>query len=172
MSSQIAARDQRGAVLLVSLLVLMLIAIIANAVARTNLLQLHMAGNTEAKTAALQTSLALVDAALANASSTPASGGLGYKICAMGDPDASCDEATLSIDSSLLTGPGKVELSVSRVGPLVVQMPIMAEHKASSSQFYRAAKYEVRAGYDGTGQGQGRAVVVQGVLVRLAATAN
>lgn len=172
MSLPVTARVQGGAVLLVSLLVLLLIALIANAVARTNLLQLHMAGNAQAKTAALQTSLALVDAALANEFSTPVTGEIGYRICAVGNSDASCDEAILAVDNSLLTGPGTVELSVTRVAPLLVRMPVMAEHEASSTQFYRAARYEVRAGYDGAGQGQGRAVVVQGVLVRLAATAN
>jgi hypothetical protein len=166
------AVGERGAVLLVSLLVLLLIALVANAVARSNLLQVHMAGNAETKTTALQNSLALVDMVMADESSTPVTGGLGYKVCVTGASDPGCDQLTLSIDKSLTPASGRVELSVSRMAPLAVPMPVMAEHSASSSQAYRAARFEVRAGYDGVTHKQGRAVVVQGVLVRITAATN
>jgi Tfp pilus assembly protein PilX len=47
-------RQQAGVVLVVSLLVLLVMGIIATTVARTNQLQLHMAGNDEARIAAMQ----------------------------------------------------------------------------------------------------------------------
>jgi type II secretory pathway pseudopilin PulG len=166
------AGTERGAVLLVSLLVLLLIAVIAAALTRSNLLQVHMAGNTQAKIEALQQALALVDWAMDDESSTPVAGGPGYKICLVNSPDPDCDQMTLGIDNSLIPAFGTVDLAVTRAAPLSVPMPVMAERNASSSQFYRAAKFELRAGYDGTARGQGRAVVVQGVLVRIAKATN
>ena len=163
---------ERGAVLPVCLLVLLLIAIITAALTRSNLLQMHMAGNTQAKTEALQQALAVVDWAMDDESSTPVAGGPGYKVCLVNSPDPDCDQATLSIDESLRPASGTVDLTVTRLAPRSVPMPLMAERHASSSQFYRAAKFELRAAYDGTARGQGRAVVVQGVLVRIAKATN
>lgn len=162
---------QRGVVLLVSLLVLLLMALVATAVARTNLLQMHMAGNDEAKTAAMQYTLALVDGVLADEASTPVTGPVGYRVCAVGSSAENCNQSSLSIDD-VVPVEGTADVFVTRVGPLRARMPAMYEGQASSSVFYRAAKFEIRASYDGTEYEHGRSVLVQGVLVRLAATEN
>jgi hypothetical protein len=159
---------QEGAVLIVALLVLLLLATLATAVAQTNLLQLHMAANDEAKVGALQQSLAVVDAVLALPGSTPLAGGVGYRVCAVAALEPGCDENTLAIDGRVKPGSGALEYRVTRVAPALARMPVMNEDSASSGIFYRAAKYEIAVVYDGISTGLGRAAVTQGVLVRRA----
>ena len=162
--------QQKGLVLIVSLLVLLLLAIIATTVSETNLLQLRMAGNEQAKTEALQRSLALVDAILDNASNTPVVGGIGYKICKQGVSGGGCNTSTITVDGTLEPAAiGDFDYFVTRVGPLETTIPVMSEQMASSGTAYKAAKFEITSDYDGSDENLGRARVVQGILVRIAA---
>jgi hypothetical protein len=158
---------QRGVVLLVSLLVLLLLAMIATTVARTNQLQLHMAGNDEGRVAALQQALAVVDAVLEHPAGMRLDGGVGHKACQSGSPDPSCDEYTIELAADAQPAAGRLELSVTRVAPPESRMPLLDERQASSAVYYRMAKFEVRVAYDGAAAGLGRATLAQGVLVRL-----
>jgi PilX N-terminal len=167
-----SARKQGGAVLIISLLVLLLLAVLATSVSQTSLLQLHMAANEEAKVAALQRSLAVVDAVLALPGSTPLRGGVGYRICAVEAAEPGCDEASLDIDAGARPAAGSLDYVVTRVGPPLAHLPVMDEDVASSGIHYLAAKFEVRVSYDGTAQDLGRAALTQGVLVRVAVPAG
>jgi hypothetical protein len=159
---------QRGAVLLVSLLVLLLIALIAATVTRTSQLQLRMAGNTENRTAAMQQALAAVDAVLDSPMSTPLNLGVGHIVCAEdAAPQPACDEYTLQLPLDALPDEGALVVRVARLEPAVGRVPVLAEDMASSAVYYRVAKFEVRATYDGTAAGRGSAAIAQGVLVRL-----
>ena len=162
------AAGQRGMVLVVSLLVLLVLGLIATTVARTNLLQLHMAGNGEARIAALQQSLAAVDAVLAGGVSVlPISGGLGYRTCLPGSPNVACNERTVVLAPAALPATGQLDVAVTRVAPLLGNMPVMSEEGASSAVHFRVAKFEIAVAYLAAGQDAGRAALVQGVLVRL-----
>lgn len=159
---------QRGAVLIVSLLVLLLLGLIATTVTRTNQLQLRMAGNTENRTAAMQQALGAVDAVLDSPTSTPLSGGVGHIICAAdAAPELACGEHTLQLPPDALPDVGALDVHVVRLEPAVARMPVLAEDSASSAVYYRVAKFEVRAAYEGTAEGLGRVAIAQGVLVRL-----
>lgn len=162
---------QKGAVLLVSLLILLLLAIIATTVSETNLLQLQMAGNDEAKASAMQRSLAVIESILSDGDNTPVIGDIGHKICDTGapDPNSTCDTKAINIDSSLLPATGETDYYAVRVGPLATTVPVMNQNMASSSTAYKAAKFEVHASYDGTDEKLGRVKVVQGVMIRIAA---
>jgi Tfp pilus assembly protein PilX len=72
---------QAGAVLVVSLLVLLIMGIIATTVARTNQLQLHMAANDEARVAGMQQALAIVDAVFARSMNFSVSSPAGHRSC-------------------------------------------------------------------------------------------
>ncbi len=161
------AAAQRGVVLLVSLLVLLVLAIIATTVARTNVLELHMAGNEEARVAALQQALAAADGVLASAVGAPLKGGVGYRLCLPGSADPACDEHSLVLEPGAGPTAGSAEVAVTRVAPLADRMPVMAEARASSTVYYRVAKFEVQVVYDGTARDLGRAAIAQGLLVRL-----
>lgn len=155
-------------VMLVSLLVLLLIALIASTVLRGNWLQLRMAGNEEAKNAALQQGLAAVDALFASRSGFELIGGVGRSVCAIDATASNCDARLLRLPGGLGRAGATLDYWVTRTAPLERRLPVMDEGEASSTAFYRAAQFEVSALYDDTAQGLARAAVVQGVLVRVA----
>jgi Tfp pilus assembly protein PilX len=167
MSGRCCRASQRGFVLIVSLLVLLLLGIIATTVARTNRLQLHMAGNDEGRVAALQQALAVVDAVLDSPAAISLDSSVGHMNCMAGSPDPACDEYTLELAPGALPESGDLALAVTRVAPAESAMPVMEEAMASSAVHYRVAKFEVQVTYDGTTAGVGRASLAQGVLVRL-----
>jgi len=161
---------QRGVVLAVSLLVLLLLGIIATTVARSNLLQLHMAGNDEARTAAMQHALALVDAVLPSAVGIVPAGDVGSRLCLPDSTGADCDNYSLVLESGALPAVGITNVAVTRVAPLEERMPVLAEAQASSTVYYRVAKLEVQVSYDGSAASLGRATIAQGLLLRLPAS--
>jgi len=169
------ARAQRGVVLIVSLLILLLIGVIAATTSEVSLLQLFMAGNDESKSDALERSLAAVDAILDNADNTPVVGGIDYVICKDDAVDAAgeCSVKWIDLAASGIPDLDKYpNYTVKRVAPLETTIPVMDESMASSGTSYRAARFEISATFDDTSSGLGRATVTQGVLVKLAASAQ
>jgi hypothetical protein len=160
-------RQQTGVVLVVSLLVLLVMAVIATTVARTNQLQLHMAGNDEARIAAMQQALAAVDGVFARPANFRADVDIGHRMCLAASVAERCDAQTLTLEHGALPANGLLEVAVQRLAPEAGRMPVLAESSASSTVHYRVAKFEVQVAYDGTAEGGGRASVTQGVLVRL-----
>jgi len=165
-----AVAREGGVVLVVSLLVLLMLGIIASTVARTGLLELHMAGNEEARIAAMQQALAAVDAILARAGDLPLAGGVGYRLCLPGSPGLACDEHSLVLEPGAVSAAGSVDVAVTRIAPLEGRIPVMAESQASSTVYYRVATFEVQAVYDGAARNPGRAAIAQGLLVQVSSS--
>jgi hypothetical protein len=162
-------KKQSGMVLLVSLLILLLMAIIATTVTQTNVIQLQMAGNDEAKTDAIQRALAMVDAVIDNASNTPVRGDVGYMMCAPSSTKT-CDEKTVNISSSVIPSEGEFDYFVTRMGPEYISLGAQGrpdDDSANTGLKYVGAILEVSGTFDGTDEGLGAASVVQGVLVKL-----
>ena len=169
------AKTQRGAVLIISLLILLLLGIIGAATSEVSLLQLFMSGNDQSKSDALERSLAAIDGILDNANNTPVVGDIGYVICKNNavDPTGECDIKWIDLAPTGIPDLGNYpNYTVRRVAPLETTLPVMDESMASSGTSYRAARFEITAIYDDTASGQGRASVTQGVLVKLAASAQ
>lgn len=165
-------RRESGVVLLVSLLVLLLMGVIATTVASTNLLQLHMAGNDEARTAAMQRALAVIDAVFARPDNFSTQVSAGHKRCAQSGGAAGCDSYTLTLEQEALPTTGGMDVAVLRLAPQEVRMPVLAENSAHSTVHYRLARYEVQVTYEDVADAGGRAALVQGVLVRLSHSSN
>ena len=123
---------ERGVVLVISLLVLLILAIVASTVARTNVLQLHMAANEEARIAARQFALAAVDAVLSDSENLSLQPAVGHRVCSRNSSDASCDERTIALGSSVAPTAGSLNAAVVRLAPHPVGMPVMDEGAASS----------------------------------------
>ena len=166
MSPRRDGSSQRGMVLVVSLLVLLVMGVIATTVARTNQLQLHMAGNDEARIAALQQALAVTDGIFARAANTHVSSGVGHRNCLADAADAGCDEHTLTLEQGVLPAVGELNAAVLRLAPKEGRMPILLEGGANSTVHYRVARFELQVAYDRAAEGGGRASLAQGVLVR------
>tara|TARA_R110001592_G_scaffold215025_2_gene468336 strand:+ start:115747 stop:116283 length:537 start_codon:yes stop_codon:yes gene_type:complete len=165
-------RQQAGVVLLVSLLVLLVMGIIATTVARTNQLQLHMAGNDEARIAAMQRALAAIDGVIARPANFRTDVAAGHQMCTAIAATESCDSHSLTLAQGVLPATGQLEVVVQRLAPEIGRMPVLTEDAANSTVHYRVAKFEVQVVYDGTADGGGRAALAQGVLVRLSQSAS
>ena len=152
-----------------ALLVLLMLALLGTTVARTSLLQMQMAGNDEHRSRARQQAMAAVDSALAAGKGLDLSLPVGYRACSAQVPEQLvCDATDLELPGGLQPESARLGVSVERVAPAAARMPRLGEAGASSTVFYRVAKYEVRGFYDGADLDLGRAEVTQGVLVRMA----
>jgi len=165
-------RQQAGVVLVVSLLVLLIMGIIATTVARTNQLQLHMAGNDEARIAAMQQALAVIDGVFARPANFRTDVPAGHRVCHVAAVSEGCDVQSLILDADVLPTVGQLEIAVERLAPEAGRMPVLGESHANSTVHYRVAKFEVQVVYDATAEGGGRASLAQGVLVRLPQSAS
>lgn len=160
---------QRGVVLIVSLIFLLLLALLAISLIETNTLQLEMASNDEDKMEAQHRALAIIDSILDDTDNTPVAGDVGYRVCADSiDPNTpNCDEFLISIsDTSLLdaSSGAKVEYYVERVGPLEAPIPFFDENVVSSSASFSVARQEITVIFDRTAQQRGYSKVSQGYL--------
>ena len=167
-------RSQQGTILIVSLFFLLLLSIIAATTTETNSMQLRMAGNEQARIEAQQRTMSAIDAIIDNTDNTPVIGDIGYRICAAGSNASGCDAALINVPSAVSTTPSNTTLNyhVTRVGPLEASPPSMSEDEASSASFYRVARYEVSADYDGSAAKQANSRIIQGMLVRIPAANN
>lgn len=161
---------QDGVALIVCLIMLLLIGLVATAGSQVGQLELFMAGNSEAKSDAMQRSLAAVDAVLEEPDDyLPVTGDIGHVICKVGD---TCDADLIDLASSHPQLPDQdkyTSITVTRAGPLETPLPVMDENNASSGVAYKGARFEVTAEYDDSASGLGKARVTQGVMYRIAA---
>lgn len=160
--------------MIVSLFFLLLISLVALTTTETNSMQLRMAGNEQSRVEAQQRVMSAIDAIIDDTDNTPVIGDVGYKICATGSSDLSCDTSIIGLPGGVTATPSGTQLSyhVSRMGPLETSPPVMSEEQASSASFYRVARYEVTATYTGAAAKLGNSSVVQGMLVKIPAVTN
>jgi hypothetical protein len=165
---------QKGAVLIVTLMFMLLLALVATTGAETSTLQLQMAGNEQSRVEAQQRSLAILDAIMDDSDNAPVVGGVGYKICDLTATNTSCDLKEIDLSTTVTTVPSGVGVDyfVTRVGPLEVDAPSMDEEQASSASAYKFARQEITASFDGSQARLGRSTIVQGVQVRIPAQNN
>lgn len=162
-------KHERGAVLIVALIFMLLTAMISGTVMQTSILEVRMAGNEQLHEEAYQQVQAITNAVAADPDSIVVTGDVGYKICPAGTNG--CDLNSLTLLDALATTPIGVTLAyhVERLAPLFAPMPFrMSEDNAGSASAYSAALFEIDAQYDGSSAGLGRSHIAQGVAVRVA----
>lgn len=164
---------QKGTVMVVGLIFLLLTATISTTVMKTSILEVKMAGNEQLREEAFQQTQAITNAISANSNNLVVAGDIGYKICATGA--SGCDAAVISLNSVVTTVPAgaSVDYHATRLGPLFAPLPFrLSEGAAGSATAYVGAKFEVYASYDGAGAGLGNSDIAQGIIMRVAAAAQ
>ena len=166
-------RRNRGAVLLLAMVFMLMLAVIAGSVMQTGVLEFHMAGNDQFQEEAFQRAQAIASELSRDQDNFSLAGGLGYTLCSSEDSDPGCDSNSLGPPLSAVVPEG-VELTyrVIRQGPRLLQsFPLReAQSVASGSGMFDAAIFEVSVHLDGSDRRLGSARVVQGMAVRLAAS--
>lgn len=166
-------RRQRGAVLLVALVFMLLTSIIATTVMRSSTLEVKMAGNQQFQEEAFQHAQAIVNAIAIDDSNMPVIGDVGYTICKTGYSSSDCDTSLISLGSDLTSVPSGVALNyqVERMAPqFTSSMPWRPdEDQATGSGNFQYVFFEVNGEYDGVASRLGRADITQGLALRVAA---
>lgn len=156
-------RRQEGAILIISLVILIAITVLTVSSMRSSNIGLRMAQNEESRIAAAQGAQALADAIVSDPQTTPVIGGSGYTICTPGE--SACNRYDLPVTNSVIAydiSNGDLAARVQRLGPIFRPPPRVVE---SSIDKFQTASFEVTSTYDRADESLGRQQIVEGVLV-------
>jgi hypothetical protein len=159
---------QDGAILIVSLVLLIAITLLTVASVRSSNIGLRMAQNEESRVAAAQGAQALADAIVSEPQTTPVIGGSGFTICTPGE--ANCNRYDLPVSNSAIAydiSTGNLTARVERMGPIFRPPPRVVE---SSIDKFSSATFQVTATYDRSDESLGRQRIVEGVMVLVPAS--
>jgi Flp pilus assembly protein TadG len=151
---------QRGAVMMVTLVFLVVLGIMALTSMQSSKLELRMAGNEAVRATAHQISQALIDAIIATPVMTPVIGNVGFMLCTNGQPN--CNLASLFM-------PGVLAADVA-AGDLMATAQLVAistppPGTGYSADDFDANYYTVASTYDRSDEGLGRAGITQGIII-------
>ncbi|MEM8662252.1 MAG: hypothetical protein AAGF35_15310 [Pseudomonadota bacterium] len=166
-----APAHARGMILLITLMILLVIGLIASTLARSHRLQLQMAGNEEARIAAIQHAYGGVDRIIAESDSFSARFQSSETRCTLASAFTDCERASLELKPSRASD-HSLEAIVR--GPLSLPdgVPRAALDRATSAVHFQVAKYEIEVVYRGASEAEGRAHITQGVALRLPKSAR
>jgi len=172
----ITGHKQTGAVLILAMLFMLLLAMVAGTVMQTGVQEFQMAGNNQFREEAFQRAQAIAEELSENLDNFPVTGGVGYTICTATDTDTDCNGTNVLTVPGSATAPAGVVLNyqVERQAPLFVEsLPFrQSESEVSSSPAFDAAIFEVAVNINGAPVRLGNAGVVQGVAIRVASSAQ
>ncbi len=152
----------RGSVLLVALIFLAILTFAAATTMRTSTMGMRMAGNEQTRVNTLQLAQSIVDEVVTNPDNVVVSGDTGYINCTANVQDCTTNTVAISQDIVANADVSKAEVIVERLAPALTPAPRGIN---SSADAFFAARFQVDATYDGTADNEGRAGVVQGVIV-------
>jgi hypothetical protein len=160
----------RGAVLLLALVFMLMLAMVAATVMQTAVMQLRMAGNDQFMEEAMHRARAIATELSLNPDNFSLEGGIGDTNCPVGMHSPGCDRSQLQVPVSAVVPTGVVmDYRVTRREPLFSRgFPFREpQDKVSSSNSFDAAIFEIDVRIDGSGERLGSAHIVQGIAMRV-----
>jgi hypothetical protein len=154
---------QRGSVLLVSLIFMMVIALMGLTSMQTSKLEMRMSMNEEMRTSAFEIAQAMADAIVATPAMTPVVGGAGYTLCTPGQPN--CDLASIFMpqgDLSPEVAAGHLSATAVLLAPGGSPPP---RGLGFSADKFAASGFQVTTSYDRGDEGLGASTLNQGLLI-------
>lgn len=172
-SSLLDIERQCGAILLLTMLFMLILAMVAGAVIQTGVLEFHMAGNAQFQEEAMQRAQAIATELSRDPNNFPLATAVGYTNCSSVDNDPGCDRRSLNAPVSAVAQDGlALNYRVTREAPLLLRgFPVReSQLAASGAGLFDAALFEISVQVDGSASRLGSARVVQGIAVRVAAS--
>ena len=160
----------RGVILLLALVFMLLLAIVTGTVMQTAIQQLHMTGNDQFLEEAFHQAQAIATELSLDPDNFSLAGGIDDSNCPAGAQDLECDRYQLQIPVSAGTATGTdISYRVTRQAPLLWRgFPLReSQDTVSSSANFDAAIFEISVGIDGSGKRLGSAHIAQGIAVRV-----
>ena len=159
----------RGAVLSLAMIFLLLMAMVATTVMQTSVLEFRMAGNDQFREEIFQKVEGIAEAITERQGNFPVAGDVGYTVCLDNTTTTGCSADLLALGASVISVPTGVTVNytVERQGPrLLSRLPFrQSQGSSSSSRAYDVALFETNAKVDGGSVGLGTAEVAHGVAV-------
>jgi Tfp pilus assembly protein PilX len=153
---------QRGVALAVALILLVIITLLGLSAVRLSSMELRMSGNDELRVSSFEAAASLVDAAIANATNTPAISA-GVRTCAkLGALVPACTTASVSVPT-YTTDVANDLMNVEITGITGSTSPPTGS--GWSSKDYAAANLKIAGIYDRNADGRGRATISEGLAV-------
>jgi hypothetical protein len=159
----IYADRQRGVVLFISLIMLVVIAMLSLSLMGMSRVEMRMANNEEARINALQMAQAISDIIVADPDKTPVVGGAGYMLCT--SSLTGCDAEMTDLPDNHITtavNDGHLTASATRADPEFRPPPRGMGFSASK---FVGTSFRLRSTYDRTEDGQGFGAVEEGLIV-------
>jgi hypothetical protein len=158
---QTTSVSQRGSIMLISLIFLVLLGIMGLTSMHTSKLEMRMSGNEQVKVSAHEAAQSLIDAVIADPTMTPVVGDVGYVLCTAGEPG--CDRVSITMPA----GPLQPEVTAQHLGATGELQAIGPPPRGTgfSADFFDANHYRLTATYDRADEGLGRASVTQGIVI-------
>lgn len=153
---------RKGSTLVIALVLLAILTLATATSMRTSTMELRMAGNEEVRVATLQMTQSIIDAVVSNSDNIIVAGDVGFVNCT---PNVNgCSRNTVSVDTALVpvAKSNNASVIVERLGPAL--MPAPRGINSSADAFF-SARFQVDTTYDGTAFNEGKAGIVQGVMV-------
>lgn len=166
-------KHERGAILVLALILMMLTGLVATTVMRTSVTEVKMVANSQFKEEAFQTVDSIVNAVAASKNNFVVAGDVGYRNCATSMTGGSCNVSMVSVPSAITSVPtgASLQFHVDRMGPLTTSLPFReSDAVASGANNFNVALFEVVAEFDGRAQKLGQYEIWQGVAVKVAAS--
>jgi hypothetical protein len=164
MNNRIAyANRQRGVVLFISLIMLIVIGMLSVSLMGMSRVEMRMANNEEARVSALQMAQGLSDIIVSDPDKTPVVGGAGYKMCTSGQ--SGCDAEMSDMPDNILANAvvdGHLSASATRSDPEFRPPP---RGMGFSTSKFVGTSFRLRSTYDRTEDGQGYGAVEEGLIV-------
>lgn len=156
--------QQRGSVLVVSLIFLIVLGLMGLASMQTSRLELRMASNEEVRTSAQQMAQALSDAVVATPAMTPVIGGAGFTLCTPGEPDCDLESLFMPVAGDIAAEVDAGKLTARAVLTAPTSQPCPRGLGFSADKFGCTA-FQVNSTFDRADEGRGAADITQGILV-------
>jgi hypothetical protein len=153
---------QRGVVLFVSLIMLVVIGLLTLSLMGMTRVEMRMANNEEARVSGLQLSQSLIDVLVANPSMTPVVGGAGYSLC-LGN-ETGCDQYLPGLEDSKVEdaiADGHLSIRATRPDPEFRGVP----RELGTSATFSTTSFHLEATYDQTEDGGGYGKIEEGLMV-------
>ncbi len=156
-------RRQRGVVLFISLIMLVVIGMLTMSLMGMSRIEMRMANNEESRISSLQMAQAMNDIIISKPNMTPVIGGAGYKLC-LGSV-ANCNMTMPGMPDNDVTDAvteGYLTATAIRQSPEFRPPPRGTGFSASK---FTATSFRLQSTYDRTAEGQGQAAIEEGVIV-------
>lgn len=156
-------KRQKGAILIVALLFLIVITLLTLSSMQSSNLGLRMSQNDESRLVAQQSAQAIADFIISNPTTTPVTGNVGFSVCTAFEKD--CVKNDIVVDNTELAAAVSAKHLSARVQRTAPEFRPPPRMLGSSVDKFTSASFRVTSTYDRSSETLGNQRLVEGIIV-------